>query len=742
MSELSESKCPKCGELIPEQAPHGLCPKCVLADVSLATQEETRRGSRHAPPEIDRLAKAFPDLEIQELIGQGGMGFVYRARQLKLERDVALKVLPEALAEDPAFAERFTREGRLLAKLNHPNIVTVFDFGRSGPFFFLTMEYVDGLNLSQAMKAGSFTPEQALCVIPKICEALQYAHDTGVLHRDVKPENILMTGDGNIKIADFGIAKMVGEFATDPGLTVSGAKIGTPHYMAPEQVESSGKVDHRADIYSLGVVFYELLTGELPLGRFEAPSDRAILDRRIDEIVLRSLERNRERRQQSASEVKTQVEGLKDAPPQDTASQPPSSQAKIESARQRTLAPAVGLSLVALVNFVRLIPSSTGTWFFDPGTTLIDALFSIPGLILAIVGLLISLSAYTLARIEHRGLSLFGATLALVSFPWTIIGFPIGIWALNVLHSPEVKSVFPDYNPDHGTMANPWPRRIFWLIVAVIVTPVLALMLSLIIAAVSYTKFEGSPPKNTGPAAIQQETGELTASIGTGSLTLIGIRGHREPETTWRTAVGNDLPELGIDSSSISISPETDESAYEFLIQENQLPTGTTVLGWSASPSFSSSGTGTPRKEGQHDRSLTLIAGAVGAEVTHLDLLATVAVGGFTTVASCSPEAVRNNQYSHQAGSKDGHAWELTFSIPHHDAESTVVVLAHDVEDREIRVIATHQEGNQIEPTEMQRGSQHLTARFEGLDLSTVADFSAQTREHQIVTFPNIQLGK
>ncbi len=739
MSELSESNCPKCGQEIPAQAPHGLCPKCVLSDVSLATQEETRRSSSVDAPVIEQLSRAFPDLEIQELIGQGGMGYVYRARQIKLERDVALKVLPEALAEDSAFAERFSREGRLLAKLNHPNIVTVFDFGRSGPFFFLLMEYVDGVNLRQAMRAGSFTPEQALSVVPKICEALQYAHDNGVLHRDVKPENILMTGDGDIKIADFGIAKMVGDLATDPGLTVSGAKMGTPHYMAPEQVESSAKVDHRADIYSLGVVFYELLTGELPLGRFEAPSDRAALDQRIDEIVLRALERNRDRRQQSASEVKTQVEGLKSGPDRESAqsSEEPLSR---EAARQRAVAPAIGLSLVALVNFIRILPSKTGTWFFDPGTPFIDALLSVPGLLLATVGLLLSASAYALARVEHRGLALLGGTLAFATFPWTIIGFPIGIWVINVLHEQRFKSAFPDYHPSQQHHENPWPRRIFWFLAVTIVTPIVLILLAFIASVLAYREFEAPTAPHDISTAIQDDSGAMIARVGSGSLRLVGIRKHASPSANWLTASGEALPNLNIDSSSISISPQPNETSYEFLIQVDQLPLSSRILKWRATPGFSSSGSGTPRADGDHDSSLTLIAGAIGKEIQQLDLHATIAVGDFLTLASCPAKNIQNNQYSHQTGSEEGKPWDLTFSIPHHDHESTVLVLAHDIQDQELRVVAVDNQGLEIEPSEMQIGSKHLTARFEALDLTSVTDFRAQTRNHQVVTFPSLSL--
>src|SRR6185503_8536753 len=202
------------------------------------------------------------------------------------DRYVALKLLPDKLAKDPHFAERFNREGRFLAKLNHPNIVSVFDFGQAGGFYFLLMEYVDGVNLRQAMRAGRFSPAEALGIVPKICEALQYAHEQSVLHRDIKPENILLDAKGRVKIADFGIAKLVGEDAHPFGLTGTGAALGTPHYMAPEQMKSPGDVDHRADIYSLGVVFYEMLTGELPIGRFAPPSERTPLDQRVDEIVM------------------------------------------------------------------------------------------------------------------------------------------------------------------------------------------------------------------------------------------------------------------------------------------------------------------------------------------------------------------------------------------------------------------------------------------------------------------------
>ncbi len=296
---------------------HGLNPADLMAAAAMPTDggADTLPLSPRDLPSLAEIAAAFPDLEILDLIGHGGMSAVFRARQPKLDRIVALKVLPKSLAATPGFPERFTREGRVLARLSHPNIVTVHDFGESGGFCFLTMEYVDGVNLRQAMRAGRFTPEQALNIIPVMCEALQYAHSQGVLHRDIKPENILLDAKGRVKIADFGIAKILDENG-DAGmmLTQSGAKLGTAPYMAPEQIEQPGSVDHRADIYSLGVVFYEMLTGELPLGRFAAPSEKSAVNGNMDEVVFRALAKDRAMRQQSAGEFKTQIEGIASMP--------------------------------------------------------------------------------------------------------------------------------------------------------------------------------------------------------------------------------------------------------------------------------------------------------------------------------------------------------------------------------------------------------------------------------------------
>ena len=309
---MNTKLCPTCKAPIPANAPGGFCPACVLRDA-----DEPAPAGR-AAPSLAEIAAAFPQLEIQSLIGQGGMGFVYKVRQPSLDRTVALKILSPALGRDPAFAERFAREARVLGRLNHPNIVTVFEHGESGGFYYLLMEFADGVNLRQAMRAGRFTPQQALAVVPGICDALQAAHAQGVWHRDIKPENILLAARGGVKIADFGIARIVGDPGRDFTLTSTGAALGSAAYMAPEQHEKPHSVDHRADIYSLGVVIYEMLTGELPLGRFPAPSERAAVSARIDEIVFQTLEKERELRQQSAGEVKTDVAQSAQYAPEDT----------------------------------------------------------------------------------------------------------------------------------------------------------------------------------------------------------------------------------------------------------------------------------------------------------------------------------------------------------------------------------------------------------------------------------------
>ena len=222
-----------------------------------------------------------------------------------------MKVLHAHLQEDPSFEERFVREARTMARLDHPNIMRVYDVGHREGINYLVMEFVDGVTLRQTMAGGGLMPEEALSMVPRICGALQYAHDQGVVHRDIKPENILLNRSGAPKIADFGLALLTGP-STETRLTQTAQVMGTPQYMAPEQIEHPGDVDHRADIYSLGVVFYEMLTGGLPVGRFPPPSQNVEVDVRLDQVVLRTLEKEPRLRYQQASELRAEVESLAD----------------------------------------------------------------------------------------------------------------------------------------------------------------------------------------------------------------------------------------------------------------------------------------------------------------------------------------------------------------------------------------------------------------------------------------------
>jgi predicted Ser/Thr protein kinase len=300
--------CESCKAELPADSTQKLCAKCIAGGMTVNLSPRSDAG--FSPPHPQALKSLFPQLEILGLLGHGGMGAVYRARQRGLDRLVALKILPPQISTEPAFAERFAREARALARLSHPNIVTVYDLGKSGVLYYFLMEFVDGVNLRQLMQTHRLTPRETLGIVPQICEALEYAHGEGIVHRDIKPENILMDQKGRVKVADFGLSKLVEPGPTDVQLTQPGQVLGTMHYMAPEQLEKPLEVDQRVDIYSLGVVLYEMLTGELPLGRFELPSKKAAVDSRLDELVLQTMERNPRHRCQSVSEIRLRLEAI------------------------------------------------------------------------------------------------------------------------------------------------------------------------------------------------------------------------------------------------------------------------------------------------------------------------------------------------------------------------------------------------------------------------------------------------
>lgn len=261
-------------------------------------------------PEPKRLQEMLPyeAYIIEGFLGQGGMGAVYQGIQISLNRPVAIKVMRLGVGESFDHADRFRREAQAMAALNHPGIVAVHDFGMAGEFLYIVMEYVDGSDLQRVVQSGQMTPQIAFYLVPQICEALGYAHERGIIHRDIKPANILLTKDWRVKVADFGLAK---RFDADNSLmTRSNVSLGTPDYAAPEQFKDPASVDHRADIYSIGVTFYQMLTGELPRGAWQAPSAMVNTDPRLDPILIKALMPRREDRYQSVRELQQSLASI------------------------------------------------------------------------------------------------------------------------------------------------------------------------------------------------------------------------------------------------------------------------------------------------------------------------------------------------------------------------------------------------------------------------------------------------
>ena len=302
--------CPTCGAPLAPNMPAGLCPYCLYAGGAEAGSITSIGGGSPAETilELADVGERFAEYEVHELIGRGGMGAVFKATHKELQRVVAIKILPPETADQAEFEERFRREARALAALDHPNIVTLHDFGTRDGWFYFVMEYIDGSDLSTRIQKRSITTDEALSIVTQVCDALAYSHGKGVVHRDIKPANILIDRSGRIKIADFGLAKLVGPKDGDFELTRTNAALGTPLYMAPEQINGNPPTDHRADLYALGVVFYELLTGEIPVGRFDPPSKRTQgLGDHFDDVVLQAMRDEPDRRFQSATELKTSV---------------------------------------------------------------------------------------------------------------------------------------------------------------------------------------------------------------------------------------------------------------------------------------------------------------------------------------------------------------------------------------------------------------------------------------------------
>jgi eukaryotic-like serine/threonine-protein kinase len=237
-----------------------------LVRAGYLTTHQARRAKQDPAPLI---GQQIPGYQLLDKLGQGSTGTVYKARQLSMNRLVAIKILHPRLAANPEFLKRLTREAHLAAKLSHNNVVQAIDVGSTGNLNYFVMEYIEGTTLKRELDAGKrYEEREGVEIALQVAQALQHAHRRGLIHRDIKPANIVLTSDGIAKLADLGMARETSDAAL--ARAEKGMTIGTPYYIAPEQIEGDEDIDVRADIYSLGATFYHLVTGRVPF-----PADRA-----------------------------------------------------------------------------------------------------------------------------------------------------------------------------------------------------------------------------------------------------------------------------------------------------------------------------------------------------------------------------------------------------------------------------------------------------------------------------------
>lgn len=303
----------------------------VMVELGFLTRTQLGRLHGNNDDSGGRPAQQIPGYQLHRKIGAGAMAVVYRARQISLDRVVAVKVLPTRLSQNREFVERFYREGKAAAALNHNNIVQAIDVGEGNGFHYFVMEYVEGCTVYDELADGKIYKEQeAVKIVKQVAQALKHAHDRGIIHRDVKPKNLMLTKDRVAKLADMGLARAMTDL--EAAMAEAGRAYGTPYYISPEQIRGEVNIDLRADIYSLGATFYHMVTGRVP---FEGPTPAAVMHKHLKSaltppdhintkltagcaaMIEKMMAKNRDERYPSCHEVLIDLEHLeRGEPPQ------------------------------------------------------------------------------------------------------------------------------------------------------------------------------------------------------------------------------------------------------------------------------------------------------------------------------------------------------------------------------------------------------------------------------------------